>query len=107
LTNAKKRSRIANEILVQPSELEKGKEYHMAKGTIIRLMDRGYGFIKAGQEEDLFFHRNDIEGVEFDSLKEGQEVEFEKGQGRDGRPKAVKVRLTETQADDDGDDGGG
>jgi len=79
----------------------------MAKGTIIRLMDRGYGFIKAGQEEDLFFHRNDIEGVEFDSLKEGQEVEFEKGQGRDGRPKAVKVRLTETQADDDGDDGGG
>ncbi len=24
---------------------------------------------------------------------EGQEVEFEKGQGRDGRPAAVKVRV--------------
>jgi len=82
-------------------------------------MDRGYGFIITEQEEDLFFHRNDVEGVEFASLSEGQEVEFEKGQGRDGRPQAVKVRLAEAQAetqvddsgddkgdDDDGDDGG-
>ena len=78
----------------------------MAKGTIRRLMDRGFGFIKGEEEGDLFFHRNDIEGVEFGSLKEGQEVEFEKGQGRDGRPQAVKVRLTETQVDDDTGDGG-
>jgi len=55
----------------------------MAKGTIRRLItDRGFGFVKTEQEEDLFFHRNDLEGVE-----------FEKGQGRDGRPAAVKVRL--------------
>ena len=82
----------------------------MPKGTIRKLMDRGYGFIKGEEEGDLFFHRNDIEGVEFGSLREGQEVEFEKGQGRDGRPQAVKVRLVETQVDDDsGDvgDGGG
>ena len=65
----------------------------MAKGTIRRLMDRGFGFIKTEEETDLFFHRNDLEGVEFNSLSEGQEVEFEKGQGRDGRPQAVKVRL--------------
>jgi CspA family cold shock protein len=99
----------------------------MPKGTIKTIMDRGYGFIKAGEGEDLFFHRNDVEGVEFDSLREGQEVEFEKGQGRDGRPKAVNVKLAETQAetqaeakaetqaddsdddkgdDDNGDDGG-
>ena len=82
----------------------------MPKGTIRRLMDRGFGFIKTEDETDLFFHRNDLEGVEFNSLSEGQEVEFEKGQGRDGRPAAVKVRLTETQVDDDtgegGDDGG-
>ena len=81
----------------------------MSKGTIRRLMDRGFGFIKAEDETDLFFHRNDLEGVEFSSLSEGQEVEFEKGQGRDGRPQATKVRLTETQASDDGgdDQGGG
>jgi CspA family cold shock protein len=81
----------------------------MPKGTITTLTDRGFGFIKAEGEADLFFHRSELEGVEFSSLKEGQEVEFEKGQGRDGRPSAVKVRLTETQASDDGgdDQGGG
>ncbi len=81
----------------------------MPKGTIKRLMDRGFGFIKTEDETDRFFHRNDLEGVEFSSLGEGQEVEFEKVQGRDGRSSAVKVRLTETQASDDGgdDQGGG
>ncbi len=69
----------------------------MAKGTIRRLMDRGYGFIKTADEKDLFFHRNDLEGVEFESLSEGQEVEFEIGQGRDSRPQAVKVRLIEAE----------
>ncbi len=64
----------------------------MPKGTIKKIMDRGYGFIKTEQGEDLFFHSNDVEGVEFNSLNEGQEVEFEKGQGSDGRPQAVKVR---------------
>ncbi len=54
----------------------------MTKGTIKKLMDRGFGFITAGGEEDLFFHSNSLEGVE-----------FEKGQGRDGRPAAVNVRL--------------
>ncbi len=69
----------------------------MAKGTIARLMDRGFGFIKTEEGGDLFFHRNELEGVEFNSLSEGQEVEFEKGQGRDGRPAAVKVRLIEAE----------
>ncbi len=76
----------------------------MPKGTIRRLMDRGFGFIKTGDETDLFFHRNELEGVEFNSLSEGQEVEYEKGEGRDGRPAAVKVKLAETQASDAGDD---
>jgi CspA family cold shock protein len=80
----------------------------MTKGTIKKLMDRGFGFIKTEDETDLFFHRNELEGVEFNSLSEGQEVEFEKGQGRDGRPAAVKVKLAETQVEDaGGDDQGG
>ena len=69
----------------------------MPKGTIKRLMDRGFGFIKTENETDLFFHRNELEGVEFNSLNEGQEVEFEKGQGRDGRLCAVKVKLAGTE----------
>ena len=71
----------------------------MSKGTIRRIMDRGYGFIKTEEEEDIFFHRNDVEGVEFTSLSEGQEVEFEKDQGRDGRLKAVKVKLAQPKSE--------
>ncbi len=68
----------------------------MTKGTIKKLMDNGFGFIKTEEEKDLFFHRNEIEGVEFSSLRAGQEVEFEMGQDSKGRPQAVKVRLVET-----------
>jgi len=78
----------------------------MTKGTIKKLMDNGFGFIKTEEEKDLFFHRNEIEGVEFSSLRAGQEVEFEMGQDSKGRPQAVKVRLVETQVDDDSDDVG-
>ncbi len=50
----------------------------MAKGTINKLIaDRGFGFIKTEEEQDLFFHRNDLQEVAYESLTEGQEVEFE------------------------------
>ena len=84
-------------MLVQPAELEQRKEYHMAKGTIKKLMDRGFGFIKTEDGTDLFFHSNELEGVEFNSLSEGQEVEYEKSRGRDNRPAAVKVKLVGTE----------
>ena len=70
----------------------------MAKGNIRRLItDRGFGFIKTEDEKDLFFHRSELEEVDYNSLTEGQQVEFEIGQGRDGRPQAVKVRLAEAE----------
>jgi CspA family cold shock protein len=70
----------------------------MAKGTIRRLItDRGFGFIKTEDEKDLFFHRSNLEGVEYSSLREGQEVEYEVGQGSNGRSEAVKVRLAEAE----------
>ena len=72
----------------------------MARGTIRPLVaDRGFGFIKGEGEEDLFFHRNDLQGVEYGSLREGQDVEFEVGQGRDGRKKAANVRLAEPKSE--------
>jgi len=67
----------------------------MPQGKIRRLItDRGFGFIRTAQGTDLFFHRSELQGVQFATLREGQEVEFEMGQGRDGRPQAVRVRLT-------------
>ena len=65
----------------------------MAKGTIRRLItDQGFGFTRTAEGEDLFFHRNQIEGVDFNSLREGQQVEFEVSQGPDGSC-AVRLRL--------------
>ena len=72
----------------------------MSKGTIKRLMDRGFGFIKTEeQEEDLFFHRSELQDVQFADLREGQEVEFEMSRGRDGRQQAVKVRLARPKSE--------
>jgi len=89
----------ANDIETQLGGFGEGKgEYNMTKGTIRRLItDRGFGFIKTEQEEDLFFHRNELQGVDYDSLREGQGVEYEVGQGRNGRSQAVRVRLAETE----------
>jgi len=71
----------------------------MPKGTIRQLMDRGFGFIKTEEGKDLFFHRNEIEGVEFSSFRAGQEAEFEMGQDSKGRPQAVKVKLAQPKAE--------
>ena len=68
----------------------------MPKGTIRRLMvDRGYGFIRTEGREEIFFHRSELQGVDYSSLREGQQVEFDLGKGRDGRTVAVKVKLAQ------------
>lgn len=68
----------------------------MPKGTIRRLITgRGFGFIKTERREDLFFHSSQLQGVNYNSLREGQQVEFEVGKGRNGRPQAIRVRLAQ------------
>ena len=57
------------------------------------MADRGFGFIKPEVGQDLFFHGSQLEGVDFSSLGEGQEVEFEVGKDPTGRPRALRVRL--------------
>lgn len=71
----------------------------MPKGTIKRLVsDRGFGFIQPeGGSADIFFHHSEFQGADFASLREGQELEFEIGKGRDGRDQAVKVKLTQAK----------
>ena len=69
----------------------------MATGHIKRLAkDRGFGFIRPeGEADDLFFHTSAVQGAIFDSLQEGQTVEFEKGaDDRDPRKsRALNVRV--------------
>ena len=63
----------------------------MSQGTIARLTDKGFGFIKVeGQEKDLFFHSNELQNVKFDELREGDTLTFDIAQSPKG-PNAVKV----------------
>ena len=62
-------------------------------GTIKRLVsEKGFGFVAAQDGNEYFFHRSACTGMEFDDLREGQAVTFEKGQGPKG-PRAENVRL--------------
>ena len=45
---------------------------------------KGYGFISRTEGEDVFVHYNAIEGNGYKSLDEGDQVEFEIGQGPKG-----------------------
>ena len=53
--------------------------------------EKGFGFIRQENGEDVFVHYSAITGAGFKSLQEGQEVELEIGEGPKG-PKATSVR---------------
>jgi CspA family cold shock protein len=62
----------------------------MPQGTIKKIIaDKGFGFIGT-DGDDLFFHRNGCDGA-FEDLREGDSVEFTKGQGPKG-PCAENVK---------------
>lgn len=64
----------------------------MSKGTVKWFNDeKGFGFILPDDGgKDLFVHRSNVETAGH-TLKEGQQVEYEVGQGRKG-PEATKVK---------------
>lgn len=61
------------------------------QGTIKRIVrDRGFGFIRSTDGQEVFFHRSTLRELAFDSIKEGQAVEFEMEAGDKG-PRATNV----------------
>jgi len=63
----------------------------MQTGTIARLTDKGFGFIKVeGMERDLFFHSNELKNITFAELREGDTLSFEVADSPKGK-NAVNV----------------
>ncbi len=63
----------------------------MPQGTIKKLVsERGFGFIKT-TGDDLFFHNSEVQEGAFESLREGQTVDYQEGQGKQG-PCATAVK---------------
>ncbi len=64
----------------------------MHKGKIKKLIrDRGFGFINDTDGREVFFHQSGLVDIKFDTLNEGQEVEFEVEKSQKG-PRALNIR---------------
>jgi CspA family cold shock protein len=62
-------------------------------GTVKRLVsEKGFGFVATPDGNEYFFHQSACVGTAFESLREGQAVTFNTGQGPKG-PRAENVRA--------------
>ena len=60
---------------------------------VVSRFEHGWGFIECeAMNRNFFVHYSDIEGTGMRSLDPGAAVSFELAPGKDGRPKAVRVR---------------
>ena len=70
----------------------------MPEGTVVRLIrERGFGFIRSEPDgEEIFFHATSVVNGRFDTMNEGQSVDFEKVRDPRGRGmRAENVRVAE------------
>ena len=70
-----------------------GRPRIMATGTVKFFnTQKGYGFIEREGGDDVFVHYSNIDGDGFKNLEEGQQVEFDIGEGRKG-DEALNVKA--------------
>jgi cold shock CspA family protein/ribosome-associated translation inhibitor RaiA len=66
-------------------------------GFVIRLFrEEGYGFIRAVDGEEVYFHKNSLPGGDFDRLEVGTGVQWVEEQGEKG-PQASTVRIIDNR----------
>ena len=80
------------EILKQFTKYKEGRK--MSKGTVKWFnSEKGFGFITPEDGgKDLFVHHSEIQSDGYASLNDGQEVEYEVGEGQKG-PCANNVKA--------------
>lgn len=66
-------------------------------GKIARvIVDKGFGFLRGDADGvERFFHRSAVWGSPFETLREGQPVEFEEEKNPKG-PRAKQVQVLES-----------
>ena len=65
----------------------------MHTGKIKKLIrDRGFGFISDTDGKEVFFHQSALVGITFDSLQEGNGVEFDVEKSDRG-PRAINIQA--------------
>ena len=52
---------------------------------------KGYGFIENEGSKDVFLHVSALEAAGIDTLKEGEEIEFEIGENK-GKENAINIK---------------
>jgi CspA family cold shock protein len=63
------------------------------RGTVKRwVADRGFGFISVPSGDSIFAHISQV-ADDIDELREGDAVQFELGEGRNGRTEAKNIQL--------------
>jgi CspA family cold shock protein len=86
-----RRVRICTVRTLRESLLLRAGDCVVSQGTIKKLTDKGFGFIQ-GEQGDIFFHSSSVEGTSYESLREGQAVQYNEGMGPKGkRAENVKV----------------
>ena len=66
----------------------------MARGMVKWFNDRkGYGFIEAEGQTNVFVHFSAIEGTGFRTLREGEQVEFEVKASEKGSEAAHVIKI--------------
>ena len=67
------------------------------KGRVKKLVpDRGFGFVRGDDGKEVFFHRSGLGANDYDSLSEGDIVEYVVQEGPRG-PRAENVRAVSVE----------
>jgi cold shock protein len=81
------RAAVAHCVLDEPLKMPTGRVKFFNS-------DRGYGFIGPdGGGSDVFVHVHDVETAGMKTLVAGQRLGYDIGAARDGRSKAINLRL--------------
>ncbi|TDX67269.1 putative cold-shock DNA-binding protein [Methylosinus sp. sav-2] len=92
LNDAFKRARRRLQDQVRRLEGHVKQHAEPALGVVRRLMrEDGYGFLEGEDGQELYFHRNSVEGAGFDALERGDRVRYVPEDAEDG-PQASAVR---------------